>query len=268
MGNPGTSLEGICVKKILLFCAFFAAGCSGVKNAGTSGGTTQNATISGPYSAVATSTKTNATTNVYTNLSMQSSSSFSASQNTLVCPGNLPASCTGDNPPTVVDTLTGTVNGNSVQITVQFNNLSGSDTVTLTGTVNGTTISGNYTDSQGDAGTWTATLSGSVSGSYSGSVNSTPNPLPIAPTLSVLITEGQNSSLTGSASVANFPCFASLDFSQGTAIGGAFTLTDTTKNVFIIGVPTGSNSFNVSYQVDPSAVTCGGDFGTGTFTLQ
>jgi hypothetical protein len=257
------------VKNILLFCAFFAAGCSGVKDAGTSGGgTNQNAVVSGPYSAVATSTKTNATTGVYANLSMQNSSSFSASQNTLVCPGNLAVNCTGDDPPTVVDTLTGTVNGNSVQITLQFSNLSGPDTVTLSGTVSGTTISGSYTDSQGDAGTWTATLSGPVSGSYTGSVNSTPNPLPIAPTISALITEGQNSSLTGSASVANSPCYASLDFSQGTAIGGAFTLTDTTKNVFIIGVPSGSNSYNVYYQVDPSAVTCGGDFGTGTFTLQ
>ena len=256
------------MRKILLFCAFFAAGCSGVKDAGTSGGTTQNAAISGPYSAVATSSKTNAVTNVYANLSMQGSSSFSASQNTLVCPGNLAVNCTGDNPPTLVDTLTGTVSGNNVQITLQFTNNSGPDTVTLTGTVSGTTISGSYTDSQGDAGTWTATLSGAVSGSYSGSVNSTPNPQPIAPTISALITEGQNSSLTGSASVANSLCFASLDFSQGTAFGGAFTLTDTTKDVFILGVPTGSNTFDVYYQVGSSATACAGDFGTGTFPLQ
>jgi hypothetical protein len=213
MGNPGTSIEGICVRKILLLCAFFAAGCSGLKNAGSSGGTTQNAVISGPYSALATSTKTSAITNVYANLSMQGSSSFSGSQSTLVCPGNLAANCTGDNPPTVAYTLAGTVNGNNVQITLQFNNQSGPDTVTLTGTVSGTNLSGSYTDSQGDAGTWTATLSGSASGSYNGSVNSTPNPLPTAPTISALITEGQNSALTGSASVTNSLCFASLDFS-------------------------------------------------------
>lgn len=256
------------MRKILLFCAFFAAGCSGVKNAGTSGGTTQNAVISGPYSAVATSTANGTTTNVYANLSMQGSSSFSASQNTLVCPGNVAANCTGDDPPTVVDTLTGTVNGNNVQITLQFNNNSGPDTVTLTGTVNGTTLSGNYTDSQGDSGTWTATLSSSVSGTYNGSVNSTPNPSLNPPSISALITEGQNSSLTGSATVTNSLCYVSLDFSQGMAVGGAFTLTDTTKDVFIVGVPTGSNTFNVAYQVDPSATACAGDFGTGTFSLQ
>ncbi|HEV2102187.1 MAG TPA: hypothetical protein VGR58_05355 [Candidatus Acidoferrum sp.] len=256
------------MRKILLFCAFFAAGCSGVKNAGSSGGTTQNANISGPYSAVATSSRNGATTNVYANLSMQSSSSFSASQNTLVCPGNLAVNCTGDNPPLVAYTMTGTVNGNNVQITLQFNNASGPDTVTLTGAVSGTTLSGSYTDSQGDAGTWLATLAGSVSGSYSGSINSTPNPQPISPSISALITEGQNFALTGSASVTNSLCFVSLDFSQGTAIGGAFTLTDTTKDVFILGVPTGSNNFNVYYQVGSSATACAGDFGTGTFTLQ
>ena len=256
------------MRKILLFCAFFVAGCSGVKNAGTSGGTTQNAVISGPYSAVATSTKNSSVTNVYANLSMQGSSSFSASQNTLVCPGNLAANCTGDNPPTVAFTMTGTVNGNNVQITLQFNNGGGPDTVTLTGTVNGTTLSGNYTDSQGDAGTWTATLAGSVAGSYSGSVNSTPNPQPLAPSISALITEGQNSALTGSATVTNSLCFVSLDFSQGMAIGGAFTLTDTTRDVFILGVPMGSNTYNVFYQVGSSAIACAGDFGTGTFTLQ
>src|SRR5262245_25821158 len=63
----------------------------------------------------------------------------------------------------------------------QFRNASGHDTVTLTGTISGTTLSGTYSDSQGDAGTWTATLSGSPTGTYRGSVNSTPNPLQTAP---------------------------------------------------------------------------------------
>ena len=256
------------MRKILLFCAFFAAGCSGVKDAGTSGGTTQNAVISGPYSAVATSTINGTTTNVYANLSIEGGSSFSASQNTLVCPGNLAANCTGDNPPIVAYTMTGTVNGNNVQISLQFSNDNGPDTVTLTGTVSGTTLSGNYTDSQGDAGTWTATLAGPVAGTYNGSVNSTPNPQINPSSISALITEGQNSSLTGSATVTNSLCYVSLDFSQGMAIGGAFTLTDTTKDVSIIAVPTGSNNFNVSYQVGSSAIACAGDFGTGTFSLQ
>jgi hypothetical protein len=43
---------------------------------------------------------------------------------------------------------------------------------------------------------------------------------------------------------------------------------DTTKDVFIIGVPAGSNTYNVYYQVGASAIACAGDFGTGAFTLQ
>lgn len=258
------------MRKSLLLCVFLFAGCSGVKNAGTTGtgGTPQNAVVSGPYSAVATSTKNGTSTSVYANLSMQSSSSFSGSQNTLVCPGNDPSNCTGDDPPTTTYTLTGTVSGNNVQITLQFTNATGADTVTLTGTVNGTTLSGNYTDSQGDSGTWTATQSSSVGGTYNGSVNSIPNPSPISPTLSVLITEAQSPALTGSASVTNSVCFATLDFSQGMAIGGAFTLTDTTKDVFVLGVPAGSNTYNVYYQIGSSAIACAGDYGSGTFTLQ
>ncbi len=256
------------MKRILLVCAFLSAGCSGVKNAGGTGGNVQNAVISGPYSAVATSNKGNGVINVYANLAMQGSSSFSASPNTLVCPGNAPANCTGDNPPTTTYTLTGTVNGNNLQITLQFINQSGTDTVTLNGTVSGTTLSGTYTDSQGDSGTWTATQSGSLTGTYNGSVNSTPNPLQTAPTISALITEGQNSTLTGSAAVTNSPCYVTLDFSQGMAIGGAFTLTDTAKDVTIVGLPVGSNTYSVYYQVGSSAIACAGDFGTGTFTLQ
>ena len=252
------------MRKILLLCAFLAAGCSGAKNAGGTGGSPQNAAVSGPYSAVATSSKGNGATNVYANLSMQGSGSFSANADTLVCPANIPGNCIADNSPS----LAGTVNGNNLQITLQFTNASGPDTVTLKGTISGTTLSGSYTDSQGDAGTWTATLSSSLTGTYNGSVNSTPNPLQTAPTISAQITEGQNSALTGSAAVSNSPCYVSLDFSQGLAIGGAFTLTDTTKDVTIVGLPAGSNTYNIYYQVGASAIACAGDYGTGTFTLQ
>jgi hypothetical protein len=261
------------MKNVMLVLALMLTGCSGLKNtssggSGGTGGTVQNATVSGPYSAVATSTKNNGTTSVYANLVTQSSTSFSATQNTLVCPGNAPLNCTGDDPPTLAYTLTGTVSGNNVQITLQFDNANGADTATLAGTVNGTNMSGTYTDTQGDAGTWTATQNNSLSGSFSGSVNSTPNPLQIAPTITALITEGQNYALTGSATVSNSPCFVTLDFSGGTAIGGAFTLNDTTKNVFILGVPTGTKTYSVYYQVGSPAPACAGDYGTGTFTAQ
>lgn len=252
------------MKKILLLCAFLLAGCSGAKNTGGTGGNVQNAVVSGPYSAVATSSKGNGTVNVYANLSMQGSGSFSASTEPMVCPTNNPANCAQ----VTAVTLTGTVSGNNVQITLQFTNQSGTDTVTLMGTISGTTLSGTYSDSQGDAGTWTATQSGSLTGTYSGSVNSTPNPLQTAPTITAQITEGQNSTLTGSATVSNSPCYVTLDFSQGLAIGGAFTVTDTTKSVTILALPAGSNAFSVYYQVGSSAIACAGDFGAGTFTLQ
>src|SRR6202008_4554755 len=110
--------------------------------------------VSGPYSAVLTSTKGNGTTNVYTNLVTQSSTSFYATNSTLVCRANIPSNCLGDNAPTLSYTLTGTVSGNSVQITSDFTTTSGADTTTLVGTVSGTSISGSYTDTLGDAGTW------------------------------------------------------------------------------------------------------------------
>jgi len=47
-----------------------------------------------------------------------------------------------------------------------------------------------------------------------------------------------------------------------------FTLTDTIKDLTILGVPTGFSTFSVSYQIGPSAIACAGDFGSGTFTLQ
>jgi hypothetical protein len=258
------------MKKVLILCACLAAGCSGVQDRGLTSGTgtsTQGASVSGPYTVVATSTKGNGNTNVYANLSAQSTTSFSASSSTLVCPGNVPQNCIGDGSGSTV-TLTGTVSGTSIQIVVQFTNQNGPDTLTLSGGANGTTLSGSYSDTQGDAGSWTATLSGSLSGTYNGSVNSTPNPSPTAPALSVLLTEDQSLNLSGSASVSNSLCFTSLDFSQGSVIGGAFTVTDTTKDVVIGAVPTGSGTFSVFYQIGSSAPICSGDYGTGTFTIQ
>jgi hypothetical protein len=52
------------------------------------------------------------------------------------------------------------------------------------------------------------------------------------------------------------------------AIGGAFTLSDSTNEIVIIGVPSGAKTFNIGYQVGSSAPACAGDFGTGTLTIQ
>ena len=259
------------MKSTFLVFALLLTGCSSLDKAlglgGGGGGTPKNATVSGAYTVVATSTKNNGTTNVYVNVTMQSGTSLSGTSNTLVCQGNIVANCVGNDPP-VSDTFIGTVSGNSVQINLSYANGQGTDTITLTGTVSGTSISGTYTDSQGDAGTWTATLSSSPAGTLSGTINSTSNPLTILPTITVVTTEGQSSALTGTATIQNWQCFSSLDFSSGLAIGGAFTLSDSTNNVVIIGVPSGSKTFSIGYQVGSSALACAGDHGTGTLNMQ
>jgi len=259
------------VKIAILVFVLCLTGCNSLDKAlgiGGGGGTPKNATVSGAYTVVATSTKSSAATNVYVNVAMQSGTSLAGTSNTLVCPGNAVTNCVGNNPPTSAVTIVGTVSGNSVQINLSYPVTQGTDTITLTGTVSGTSISGTYTDSQGDAGTWTAMQSSAVAGTLSGTINSTLNPLTIPPTITVVIAEGQNSALTGTATLQNWTCFASLNLSTGLAIGGAFTLSDTTKDVILRAVPSGATTFNIAYQVGSSASVCAGDHGTGTLTIQ
>ena len=259
------------MKSTFLVFVLFLTGCNNLDKAlgiGGGGGTPKNATVSGAYTVVATSTKNNTVTNVYVNAAMQSGTSLAGTSNTLVCPGNVVTNCIGNDPPASAATFVGTVSGNSVQINLSYPNTQGTDTITLTGTVSGTSISGTYTDSQGDAGTWTATQSSSPAGTLSGTINSTLTPLTIPPTITVVTAEGQNSALTGTATLQNWTCFTSLNFSTGLAIGGAFTLSDTTNDVVFVAVPSGATTFNVGYQIGSSAAVCAGDHGTGTLTIQ
>ena len=262
---------GVFVKSTFLVFILFLTGCNNLEKAlgiGGGGGTPKNATVSGAYTVVATSTKSNAVTNVYVNVAMQSGTSLAGTSNTLVCLGNVVTNCIGNDPPASVVTFVGTVSGNSIQINLSYPDTQGTDTITLTGAVSGTSMSGTYTDSQGDAGTWTATQSSALTGTLSGTINSILNPLTIPPTITVVIAEGQNSALTGTATLQNWTCFASLNLSTGLAIGGAFTLSDTTKDVVLFAVPSGATTFNIAYQVGSSASVCAGDHGTGTLTIQ
>ena len=260
------------LRSTFLLAVLLLAGCTNLDKAlglgGSGGGTPKNATVSGPYTVVATSTRNNSTSSIYVNIAMPSGTSLAGTPSTLVCQGNIVANCVGNDPPVSTDTFIGTVSGNNVQINISYVNTQGTDTITLTGTVSGTSISGTYTDSQGDAGTWTATQSGSLAGTLSGTINSTSHPLTIPPTMTAVITEGQNFTLTGTATISNWSCFTSLDFSAGLAIGGAFTLTDSTNSVVIIGVPSGAKTLSIGYQVGSSGPACAGDQGTGTLTIQ
>ena len=258
------------MKSTFLVLVLFLTGCNNldkVLGIGDGSGTPKNATVSGAYTVVATSTKSNAVTNVYVNVAM-TGTSLAGTSNTLVCLGNVVTNCIGNDPPASAATFVGTVSGNSVQINLSYPDTQGTDTITLTGVVSGTSISGTYTDSQGDAGSWTATQSSSPAGSLSGTINSTLNPLTIPPTITVVTTEGQNYALAGTATVQNWTCFTSLNFPNGLAIGRAFTLSDTTNDVVIFAVPSGATTFNIAYRVGSSASVCAGDHGTGTLTIQ
>jgi hypothetical protein len=260
------------VKLTILVFVLFLTGCNSLDKAlgigGGGGGTPKNATVSGSYTIVAASSKSNAVTNVYVNVAMQSGTSLAGTSNTLVCVGNVVTNCIGDDPPSSVVAFVGTVSGMGVQINLSYPDTQGTDTITLTGTVSGTSMSGTYTDSQGDAGTWTATQSNAVAGTLSGTINSALNPLTIPPTITLVVTEGQNSTLTGTATLQNWTCFASLNLPTGLAIGGAFTLSDTTDGVVIFAVPSGVSTFSIAYQIGSSASACAGDHGTGTLTTQ
>jgi len=265
-------LVGGFVRSTFLLAVLLLAGCTNLDKAlglgGGGGGTPKNATVSGPYTVVAISTKNKDMTTIYVNIAMPSGTSLSGTPSTLVCQGNIVANCVGNDPPISIDTFIGTVSGNNVQINISYVNTQGTDTITLTGTVSGTSSTGTYTDSQGDAGTWTATQSGFSGGTLSGTINSTSNPLTIPPTMTAVITEGQNFTLTGTATISNWSCFTSLDFSAGLAIGGAFTLIDGTNSVLITGVPSAAKAFSIAYQVGSSGPACAGDHGTGTLTIQ
>jgi hypothetical protein len=224
---------------------------------------TQNATVTGQYNLVLTSTNGHGTTNIYTNFA-QTGTTFAGAANTLVCPSNDLSQCEGDDAPGISITPSGTVSGANVTLMISFPSTARTDTVTMVGTATGTNLAGTYTDSLGDVGTWAASTAGSLSGNYDGTFNSTPNPLPIAPTILIALTQDASFHLTGTATIMNSLCISSLTLS-GQTIGEAFSLTDAASKARIIALPTG-NTFTFSYSFAPTAASCAGDFGRGVVT--
>ncbi len=222
-----------------------------------------DATITGQYNLVLTSTNGHGSINLYTDFA-QTEKTFTGAATTLVCPSNDASQCKGNDPPAASVTPAGTVSGANVTITVAISTPAGADTFSLVGSAAATSLAGTYTDTQGDAGTWTGSTASPLTGSYGGTFNSTAKPLPIAPTILISLTQDATFNLTGTGMITSSPCIGSLTFS-GQAIGGAFSLTDTTNKVHITAVPTGSN-FTFSYNFDPTAPSCAGDFGLGQLT--
>jgi hypothetical protein len=223
----------------------------------------QDATVTGQYNLALKSTNGRGTTTIYTNFT-QSGRTVTGAANTLVCPSNDLSQCEGDNSSVISITSSGTVKGADVTLMISFPKTMGSDAVTMVGTATGTSLTGTYTDSLGDAGTWTASPAASLSGTFSGTFNSTLNPLSIAPTIMLTLTQDTNFKLTGTATILNSPCISSLTLS-GEAIGGAFTLTDAVSEAVVISLPTG-NSLTFSYKFGPTATSCPGDIGRGEVT--
>jgi hypothetical protein len=247
------------MKKLLLF-ALLAAGCGGdyLTNSTPMTSVTQNARVTGQYDLLLTSTNGHSMTNIYSNFT-QTGTTFTGSTNTLVCPSNDLSQCGGND---ASITPSGTVSGQNVTMTISFPSTAGADTLSMIGSATGPDLAGTYTDSLGEAGTWTAVAAGTFSGSYSGTFNSTSNPLPIAPTFLMTLGQDARFNLTGTATIMNSPCISSLTF-LGQAIGGAFSLTDRASGAVIIGVPNG-NGFDFHYNFAPTAARCAGDFGVGT----
>src|SRR5262245_62160061 len=152
--------------KEMVLLALFTSGCgSGYTETSTPSTTPpptpgQNAILTGRYDIWLTSTNGNALTAVYTNFT-RTGTTFTVAANSVVCPYSL-SQCVGDDSPVVSIIPSGTVSGVDVTITITFPGVAGEDTVTMVGAMTGPgkDISGTYTDSLGDAGTFTAFPSG------------------------------------------------------------------------------------------------------------
>lgn len=248
---------------VLMSVAVVFAGCGSGSLATPTTPVAQNASVTGQYNLVLTSTNGHGTTNIYTDFT-QTGTKFAGAANTLVCPSNDLSQCEGGDASVISITPSGTVSGANVTMMISFPGTAGADTVTMVGTATGPNLAGSYTDSLGDAGTWAASAASSLGGNYDGTFNSTPNPLTIAPTILIALTQDANFHLSGTATILNSLCISSLTLS-GQAIGEAFSLTDAGNKAHIIAVPTGA-TFTFSYSFAPTAASCAGDFGRGVVT--
>jgi hypothetical protein len=230
----------------------------------------QDHILNGRNDIFLTSTNGNDSTSIFTNFTRTGTTTFTGAANSVVCPKDL-SQCVGDDSPMASIIPSGTVNGVDVTITITFAGVAGKDTVTMVGAITGPgeEITGTYSDSLGDAGTFTAFPSGVFfggSGTHNGTFNSTPHPLAIAPTILFTVTELHDLGfhLTGTATIMNSPCVSSLTLT-GEEVGDAIKLTDEAAKVHILILP-GATNLIFSYSFEPDAPSCAGDFGLGMTT--
>lgn len=266
-------MRGTGAKKLVLL-GMFAAGCGGGYQPTPAPVTIpapgpQNANLTGRSDIFLTSTSGNDPTSIFTNFT-RTGTTFAGAANSVVCPKAL-SQCVGDDSPVVSIIPSGTVTGTDVTITITFPSAAGVDTVSMVGAMTGPgkDITGTYTDSLGDSGTFSAFPSGIFFGgsnTHNGTFNSTPHPLSIAPTILINLTELHDADfhVTGTATIMNSPCISSLTLT-GAEVGDALKLTDESAKVHFLIVP-GSTNFLFSYSFDSDAPACAGDFGIGTTT--
>jgi hypothetical protein len=263
------------MKTVLLF-ALLASGCGGgyqqtppPVSPSETPAETQSSLLTGRYDIFLTSGNGHDPTSIFTNFTL-TGTTFTGAANSVVCPGAL-SQCVGNDSPVVSIIPSGAVHGADVTITITFPVAAGADTVTMVGaaTAPGTDISGTYTDSLGDAGTFTAFPSGvffAGSDTHNGTFNSTPNPLPVAAAILIKLTELHDAAfhLNGTADITNSPCISSLTLS-GEEVGDAIKLSDQAAKVHILILP-GATNFIFSYRFEPDAPSCAGDFALGMTT--
>jgi len=258
--------------KKLALVVLLAVGCGGGYQQTSSPVTTptpQSASLTGRYDIFLTSTNGKDPTSIFTNFTL-TGTTFAGAPNSVVCPTAL-SQCVGDDSPVVSIIPSGSVSATDVTITITFPGVAGVDTVKMVGAMTGPgkDIAGTYTDSLGNAGTFSAFPSGVFFGgsdTHNGTFNSTPNPLPIAPTILIKLTELHDAafSVTGTATIMNSPCISSLTLT-GEEVGDAIKLTDQAAKAHILILP-GSTNLLFSYSFDSDAPSCAGDFGLGATT--
>jgi hypothetical protein len=191
--------------------------------------------------------------------------SFSSAQS-VICNLTPTVACIGSLIGNGTVTAQGTVQANGT-LTANINetpNNSSPCVDTITGTLTGNTMTGTY-NGCGDGGTFTGSNDPSSTGTYSGQLNSTVSPTSIPSSFTATVNEASDFTLSASANLTNSVCFSSLNFgSPSVAIGEAMILQDTQHGIVVVALPSVSAP-NLAYVVNSTSF-CSSDQGQGSIT--
>ncbi|MFZ0885012.1 MAG: hypothetical protein WAN14_16545 [Candidatus Acidiferrales bacterium] len=277
-----SSIE-VCVLTLVL-CGVLAAcgGTTGSTTGNGGGGGNPPPNVQGMWSISTVSNAGNPPNVIYINLTQTQDTFFAASGSIVNCSANttppfipdLTESCNGGSGAILTatggggnsDAVNGTVaSDGTIQATVSLaecNTGGAGCTITATGNVSGSQMTGTYTSSIGDTGSFTGTMQGSVAGTYTGSLSG-PS---LAEAMTINVTQNADYSLSGTVTLTNCSVIQSFTIQQANTIGGAFAVTiPGSSNTWIGVTPAGNNSWFVDFQITGTSSAC---FGTGTLTKQ